>query len=151
MLLGHYVAKLDDKGRVSVPARFREELKNDLVVSRWFEKCLILISKKLWNSMVSRISGGDLATLSARDVDRFLFAGSFEIVLDSQGRFVIPVTLREYAKIKEDVVCAGLGDKIEIWSKSLWDKKERAIILEAGDKVEALYRERKSGERHVEK
>ncbi|MBI3289914.1 division/cell wall cluster transcriptional repressor MraZ [Candidatus Microgenomates bacterium] len=143
MLLGYYVAGLDEKWRLAVPARIRHELGRELVVSRWYEGCLLLISRSIWGEMVARLTGGELATLSSRDTDRFLLAGSFEIELDKQGRFVVPQGLRAYAHLEDAVIFAGLGDRIEIWDKKSWDERESTLIKEAGEKVEKLYRERR--------
>lgn len=143
MLLGNVTTKLDEKGRLAIPKRFRDELTAELVISRWYENCLLITPKKQWRAMVSRLTGGELATLGARDTDRFLLAGSFEIRLDKQGRFVIPPEAREYAKIVEDVVCAGLGDKLEVWDKGVWQGREKMIIEQAAEQVEKLYKERR--------
>lgn len=145
MLLGYYTTKIDEKGRLAVPKRFRDELGVELVVARWYEGCLLVINKELWSDYLSRLTGGELATIAARDTDRFLLAGSFEVGLDKQGRFLIPQALREYARISGESVVAGLGDKLEVWDKKAWEEKEKAVIKEAGEKVEKLYRERGGG------
>lgn len=144
MLLGYYSAKLDEKGRLAIPKHFRVDLDSELVVARWYEKCLLLIKKSLWEEYVGRLTGGELASLGVRDTDRFLLAGSFEVNPDSQGRFVIPQVLREYAGILGEVVVAGLGDKLEIWDKRAWNEREKLVMGEAGEKIERLYRERTS-------
>lgn len=143
MLIGYHIARLDEKWRLAVPARIRHELGRELVVSRWYEGCLLLISRDAWQQMVSRLTGGELATLSARDTDRFLLAGSFEAELDKQGRFVVPQGLRIYAHLKDDVIVAGLGGRVEIWNKKNWEERESTLIKEAGEKLEKLYQERK--------
>ena len=146
MLLGYYSIKIDEKGRLAVPKHCRGEIGENLVIARWYEGCLLLINRKLWGGYLVRLTGGELATLAARDTDRFLLAGSFEVGLDKQGRFVVPPTLREYAKINDDVIIAGLGDKLEIWDKKSWEEREEMIIGQAGEKVERLYRERQGGQ-----
>ena len=147
MLLGYYTANIDDKWRLAVPSRIRRELGQELVVARWYEGCLLLIGKLSWQEMVSRLTGGIMATLSARDTDRFLLAGSFETELDKQGRFVVPVELRDYAHLKNEVIFAALGDKIEIWNKKNWEEREKLVINQASEKVEELYRQNKKGEK----
>ena len=143
MLLGYYTANIDEKWRLAVPYRIRREFGKELVVARWYEGCLLLVARDYWQEMVSRLTGNQLATLSARDTDRFLLAGSFEIQLDKQGRFVVPQGLRIYAHLDNEVIFAGLGDKAEIWSKKNWEERENTLIKEAGEKVEKLYRERR--------
>lgn len=143
MLLGYYSAVIDQKWRLAIPFRIRRELGKELVVARWYEGCLLLISRNSWQEMVGKLTGGELATLSARDTDRFLLAGSFEAILDKQGRFIVPTGLRDYAQLKDEVIFAGLGNRIEIWSKKNWEERESTLIKEAGEKVEELYRERR--------
>lgn len=144
MLLGYYSAIIDEKWRLAVPSRFRRELGRELIIARWYEGCLLLISRDAWQEMVSRLTGDVLATLSARDTDRFLLAGSFEAELDKQGRFVVPPGLRVYSQLENDVIFAGLGDRVEIWNKNNWEERESTLIKEAGEKVEQLYKERKA-------
>ena len=146
MFLGYYSANIDEKWRLAVPAKVRRELGKELVVARWYEGCLLLVSRSIWGEMVNGLTGGFLATLSARDTDRFLFAGSFEIELDKQGRFVVPAGLRNYARLKDEVIFAGLGDKVEIWNREMWDERESTLIKEAAQKVEQLYKERTGSE-----
>ncbi len=147
VLIGYYLTKLDEKGRLAVPKRFRGELGEKLVAARWYEGCILLVDRKVWQSLVARLTGGELATLSARDTDRFLLAGSFEIDLDKQGRFVVPESLRGYAQLAQEVVCAALGDRVELWSKSAWEEREKVLLKESGEKIEKLYRERKGNAR----
>ncbi|MBI4058722.1 division/cell wall cluster transcriptional repressor MraZ [Candidatus Microgenomates bacterium] len=143
MLLGAYFAKLDEKSRLAVPKKVRSELGNNLVASRWYEGCILLVDKNSWSQLVSRLTGGELATLSARDTDRFLLAGSFELELDKQSRFIVPLSLRNYAKIKREVIFAGLGNRVEIWDKNAWEEHEKEIMDQAGAQIEKLYRERR--------
>ena len=147
MLLGYYTANIDDKWRLAVPSRIRREFGKELVVARWYEGCLLLIARSAWQEMVNRLTGGIMATLSSRDTDRFLLAGSFETELDKQGRFVVPTGLRDYAHLTQEVVFAALGDKIEIWNKQNWEEREKLVISQASEKVEELYRENKKGEK----
>lgn len=142
MLLGSYFTKLDEKARLAVPKNFREELGKSLVVARWYEGCLVLVNTRLWQDMVARLTGGELAILSARDTDRFLLAGSFEVELDSQGRFVVPFALRYYAKITGEVVFAGLGNRVEIWSKRDWEEKELELVERAGSLAQKLFEQK---------
>ena len=143
MLLGYYFVKPDQKGRIALPYKFRAELGPSLVVARWFEKCLVVINRESWGVMVHNLTGGELATLSARDTDRFLLGGSFEVELDKQGRFVVPTALRSFAGIKGEVVIVGLGQRVEIWGKERWEDREKKLQNEAGEKVEKLYRDKR--------
>lgn len=143
MFLGSYAVSLDQKGRIAVPKRFRTELGAKLVVARWYEECLVLVSDSTWQKIVSGITSGIVATLSGRDTDRFLLGGSFEVELDHQGRFIIPQNLRYYAHINKEVICAGLDNRLEIWDKVTWEQREQTIIKEAGNLAEKLFEQQK--------
>lgn len=146
MLLGSYEVRIDEKNRIAVPKRFREMLGTKLIIARWYEKCLVVIDTTGWNKIVGKITGGEVGTLFARDTDRFLLAGSFEVELDHQGRFVVQQVLKIYAKINVDVICVGLGNRIEIWDKNIWIEREKAILLEAGALAENLFEQQRKGE-----
>jgi MraZ protein len=105
MLIGQYKSKLTDKDRVSVPKKIRKELGEKLIISRWYENCLVLVSKEGWEILIKRLTGKKgLITSPVRDIDRFILASGFEIELDGQGRFVMPPTLKEHASLVEEIV-----------------------------------------------
>lgn len=125
MLLGQYCVVLTQKDRLSVPSRFRHELGGKVVVTKWVEGCLMMLSSKKLTELVEKVLGsGELSLLAVRETERFLLGSAFEVELDSQGRFVLPKMLKEYAKITGEVFFIGLGDRVEIWDKVSWQKKE---------------------------
>lgn len=141
MLIGQYKSKLTDKDRVSVPAKFRSELGAELMIARWYERCLVLVSKKSWTQLVERLTGKQIFVTSAvRDVDRFIFGSAFEIKLDSQGRFVLPEILKQFAQIVSETVFVGLEDRVEIWSLERWESLESKVEDKASLAIEKIAR-----------
>lgn len=141
MLIGQYISKLTDKDRVSVPKRIREELGEELVVARWYENCLVLVSKDTWQRLLKRVTGGSNLVISpVRDVDRFILGLAFEVRLDKQGRFILPKALLEYADMKNEVVFIGLGDRVEVWAKNKWEELEKEAEEKASKAIERISR-----------
>jgi MraZ protein len=135
MLIGHYVGRINEKGRVALPAKFRQFLGERVVVARWYENCLAVVAEKDWERLVTGLGEQRLVS-AARDTDRFLLSGAFEIDLDGQGRFVVPSVLREYANLAGEVVFAGVGDRVEIWEKGKFDSYQTALVGRAAEVVE---------------
>jgi MraZ protein len=139
MIIGQFTSKLTDKERLSVPKKFRNELGDNLVIARWYENCLVLVSKSGWEALLTRLGGTkDKVILPVRDLDRFVLGLAFELELDKQGRFIIPEILKSYAQIKDDVVFVGLLDRVEIWSNDNWNKYEDSIRERAEIAIEKL-------------
>ena len=144
MLIGQYTSKLTDKDRLSIPKKFREELGDELIVAKWYEDGLVLVSKDAWGELRSRLTGKPgLIVSPVREIDRFILGSAFEIKLDVQGRFVLPESLMNFAGIKEEVVFVGLGDRVEIWEKQRWDAMEDKAQEKAHKAIEKLARKEK--------
>jgi len=120
MFLGEYSHALDVKGRLTIPARFRAELKSGLVVTRGYEPCLVVYATKEWAALANRAAGMPQASRAARSYSRLVFGGASEAQLDKMGRILIPAFLREYAAIQEEVVIVGVNLFIEIWNPDRW-------------------------------
>ena len=135
MLVGQYHTKLTSKGRVAVPAKFRQQLGQQIIVCRWYEKSLSVFSPESWRKIVDLAVGESLLTAPTRETERFLLGGAYELELDSQGRFVIPKPLRDYAQIDNDLVFVGLRDRVEMWDLSMWKKKEEEIVNKAEELI----------------
>ena len=118
--MGTYTPKLDEKGRLILPAKFRERLAEGLVVTVGQEKCLDVFPVDVFMEEANRARGKGMTSRSGRDQIRTLFAGAEETQLDKQGRVAIPVTLRAYAALTRDVVVIGAMDRVEIWEPSRW-------------------------------
>lgn len=123
MLIGNFLAKLDTKkGRTALPVNFRRILGKTIIITAGYEHSLMIISKNSWEKVVGNIINKSFLSATARDTDRFLLGSAFELTLDDQGRFILPLTLRTHAGLGEDIVFIGVGNRIEIWSKEQWQK-----------------------------
>lgn len=138
MFLGEFEHTIDDKGRVAVPARFREALNEGLVLTRGFEHCLQAFPRPVWQALAQRISALSLGNEEARNVRRLLFSGAAEVELDRQGRILIPHNLREYAGLHDQVVIAGLNTHFEIWAHEGWHRVLDTLDTSAGAIAEHL-------------
>lgn len=121
MFLGEYTHTIDEKGRVTIPARYRGELAAGLVVTRGFDQNLMIFPVSEWQELASRIMERLLSDESVRAFRRRVFAGAVDIEPDRQGRIVLPQYLREFAGIDGEVVIAGLFNYIELWSADAWE------------------------------
>lgn len=139
MIIGQYSSKLTEKERISVPKKFREELGEDLVIAKWYEKCLVLVSKEKWEELMGRVVGDPGLIISpVRDIDRFVLGSAYEVGLDSQGRFVLPEILKRYAEVEEEVTFVGLGDRVEIWNSKTWFELQRDAEEKAYKAIERI-------------
>ncbi|KAB8142057.1 division/cell wall cluster transcriptional repressor MraZ [Chloroflexia bacterium SDU3-3] len=134
MFLGEYAHTIDDKGRLAVPARFREQLGEGLVVTRGFEHCLMAFPIAYFERLAAQVSGLSLGSAEARDMRRLLFSGASDMPLDKQGRINIPANLREYAglKDKDTAVIAGMHTHFEIWSAERWQQVLDGLDVNGG-------------------
>lgn len=123
MLIGEYNSKVSEKKRISLPTKFREELGEEIILTRGYEDALIIVNKKLWKKIASEVINGSFIDKNIRDTNRFLVGGAKEIQLDSLGRFVIPQPLFEHANLDREVVFIGLVNWIELWDKSKWEER----------------------------
>ncbi len=139
MFLGEYTHIIDDKGRLTIPARFRNKLATGLVLTRGLDTCLQIYPDAGWQSLAERISGLPTSDKRVRAYRRRVFSGAVDLIPDRQGRILVPPYLRKFAQIESEVVVAGSFDYIEIWSVELW-QQERAVIEDAnnGDLWEGL-------------
>lgn len=122
MFLGTHNPKLDDKGRVILPAKFREELAQGVVVTRGQEHCLYVFSAREFEKIHEAIRQAPLTSKVARDFLRVFLSGASDEVPDKQGRVTIPASLRKYADLDRELTVIGAGNRAEIWSSSAWDK-----------------------------
>ncbi|MFN3301414.1 MAG: division/cell wall cluster transcriptional repressor MraZ [Patescibacteria group bacterium] len=138
MFIGEYHYKLDEKGRLAIPPKFRLDLKKGLVVTRGIDNCLFLYSKKEWDKLALKLSNLPISQSKTRAFARLMLAGAMDVVLDRQGRIILPDYLRAYAKIKKNVVIAGLYNRLEIWDEKEWEEYKRQSEKESKDIAETL-------------
>ena len=144
MLLGQYQTKLDEKGRCAIPARFRSQIGKNAVLAKWYEGCLVFVKDDGWIALLEKLTAkSEIFTSPVRDTDRFIMGSAFEIELDSQGRFVVPKLLRDYANLSSDITFLGLGERVEIWNSKSWEEKERQVSENAVKLIEKLARDTK--------
>ena len=120
MLLGQYDGKIDIKGRTAFPKKFREVLGEKLIVTLGYENSLIVVSEENWKALLEGTEGKPFIQSETRQTQRFLLGGASSVELDDKGRFVLPAYLREFAKVKDNVVFIGLSRYVEIWDKDRW-------------------------------
>jgi MraZ protein len=118
--MGTYTPKLDDKGRLILPAKFRERLSEGLVVTAGQENCLDVFPSDAWEDEAERARSQGMTSRTGREQIRILFASAVDAQLDKQGRVAIPTHLRDYAGITRDVVVTGAMDRVEIWEPKRW-------------------------------
>ncbi len=121
MFLGQYQHSLDAKGRIIVPARFREELAEGGFVTRGFDRCLMVMTLDYFELVYQRINAMNLADPATRELRRLFFANAYSITPDKIGRINLAPNLREFAKIESDTIVAGQGEYFEIWLPTLWE------------------------------
>lgn len=139
MFLGTYLVSVTSGKRLSIPSVFRESLGTELVLARWYEESLVLVSKSSLNNLLSRVIGErGLIIEPIRKTEHFIYASSFEVVPDEQGRIVMPDRLLNYARITDAVYFLGVGDRIEIWNKEDWEVREASVAKEAAGLIEEL-------------
>lgn len=131
MFFGTYTPKLDDKGRLFLPAKFRDELAEGLVVTRGQERCLYVWSMAEFDKLTERMREVPVTNKAGRDYVRMFFAGASDETPDKQGRVTIPPMLREYASLSKDCIVIGAMNRIEIWDAVSWqsysDQQEQAF------------------------
>lgn len=120
MFMGEFNHSIDAKGRIIVPAKFREELGEEFVVTLGLDGCLFLYPNEEWEKFIAQLKGLP-GSREARQLQRYFLAGAVNCEVDKQGRILIPAKLREHAMISKDVVFVGVLGKIEIWSKERWE------------------------------
>lgn len=120
MFMGEYSHSIDTKGRLIIPAKFRELLGEEFVLTKGLDGCLSIYPMEEWKAFEEKLKALPLTNKNARTFSRFFVAGATTCELDKQGRILVPVTLREFAGLEKDVVLTGNITRIEIWSKQKW-------------------------------
>lgn len=121
MFMGEFQHGIDGKGRLIVPAKFRDGLGEKFVVTKGLDNCLFVYPMDEWHILEQKLKSLPFTKADARAFARFFFAGATECELDKQGRILLPQNLRDYAELQKDVVIIGVSSRVEIWSKDRWD------------------------------
>lgn len=120
MFIGEYHHSIDEKGRMIIPAKFREELGEEFIVTRGLENCLFVYPMTEWNLIVNKLNNLPFTKKDARNFMRFFLSGATQTEFDKQGRINIASPLIEYADLKKECVIVGVNDRLEIWSLDSW-------------------------------
>ncbi len=123
MFFGEHNCTMDEKSRLSIPARFREELGDEFIITRWLDSCIIVLPLDGFAKIEAVLA--DKGMVKARDVRRFLYAGLAQVKPDKLGRVLVPAALRAHAGIEKDAIVIGVGSYAEIWSPEGWQRKQR--------------------------
>lgn len=121
MFIGEHQHSLDEKGRLIIPSKFREDLGAEFVMTKGLDSCLFVYPKNEWILIEEKLKALPLTNKDARAFVRFFFSGASECALDKQGRVLIPPNLREHSNLEKDAVVIGVSTRIEIWSKEEWN------------------------------
>lgn len=120
MFLGTHTPRLDDKGRLFLPAKFRDDLQGGLVITKGQDRCLFVWSRGDFEALTERVRQAPFTNKASRDFLRVLFSGASDEIPDKQGRITIPPVLRQYARLRRDCVVIGAMDRVEIWDSEAW-------------------------------
>lgn len=138
MFLGEYVHAIDDKSRLAVPARFRQELADGLYLTKGVDRCLYILTPDGWNRLADRIAALPSMQTGVRQLQRHFFAGAVPLTPDKLGRIVVPQMLRQYAQLDGEVVVAGVHSRIEIWSRAAWEAERERVDEQTATLAEAM-------------
>jgi MraZ protein len=143
MLLGTHTPKLDEKGRIVLPAKFRDELADGLVVTRGQERCIYVFSAKQFQTVHEKIAQAPVTSEEARRYLRVFLSGASDESVDKQGRVLLPQLLRDYAGLSKELVIIGVGSRAEIWDAQSWNeylaKNEESFANQAQEVIPGLF------------
>lgn len=138
MFMGEYLHTIDNKGRLIVPAKFRESLGDKFIATKGLDNCLFVFPLKEWKIFEDKLKQLPISRPNARSFVRFFFSGATECELDKQGRILLPANLREYASLDKDVILAGVMNRIEIWDNCRWKEYSSSAEENYEDAAESL-------------
>jgi MraZ protein len=138
MLIGEYTHSIDEKNRVSLPAKFRSEMGKKLVVTPGLDNCLFVFTLKEWAAIETKLNTSSLLQSDNRSFNRFMFGGAVEAEVDSIGRILIPDFLRDRASLKNKVVIIGVSNRVEIWNEKAWGEYKKVVEKQADTLAEKL-------------
>ena len=141
MFFGEFEYKIDEKGRVPIPPKFRRELQEGIVLIPGVEKCVIAYPLSKWEKLAAKLTHTSVVPSKLRRLNRAIFATAFSLNIDGQGRIALPVPLRSYAGIENEVIVAGVNDCLELWDKREWEAEKTVSQEQAWQIIESLERQ----------
>ncbi|MCX6703590.1 MAG: division/cell wall cluster transcriptional repressor MraZ [Candidatus Zambryskibacteria bacterium] len=138
MLIGEYTHSIDEKNRVSLPAKFRSEMGKKLVLTPGLDNCLFIFTLKEWSTIEQKLNQSSLLQADNRSFNRFMFGGAVEAEVDSIGRILVPDFLRDRASLKSKVVLIGVSNRVEMWNEKAWGEYKKVVEKQADTLAEKL-------------
>jgi MraZ protein len=140
MLIGEFLHKLDEKGRLSIPAKFKSELKKGAVVTRGLDNCLSIYPLDEWKKLAEKLAALPISNKNSRAFTRFMLSGATDVKLDKSGRILVAEYLRNFAslKTKKQVIITGLQNRLEIWDETEWKKYRKNTDKDSSQIAEQL-------------
>ena len=138
VFLGTYEPKLDDKGRLILPAKYRDQLSNGVVITRGQDRCLYAFPTQEFQAMFNQLRQAPLSSKQARDYVRVMLSGACDEIPDKQGRITIPANLRKYASLERDLAVIGAGTRVEIWDATEWEnylQSQEEVFSQTADEI----------------
>lgn len=133
MFLGEFVHTIDEKGRLTIPAKFRAGLEDGLVITRGIDRCLVVYPMEEWERLAEKVSALPMTDRSARAFRRLVFASASDAIPDKNGRVLIPPSLREYAALDGEVIVTGLNTYVEVWGPAAWGEEREHVEGDSGN------------------
>ena len=138
MFFGEFEYKIDEKGRVPIPPKFRGELKDGVVLTPGIENCISAYTLPEWKKLAATLTTGSVTPNKLRRLNRAIFATAFSLNIDGQGRIALPAPLRQHAGIEDEVVIAGANTYFELWNKEQWESEKAVSQEQAWQIIESL-------------
>jgi MraZ protein len=140
MFFGEFEYKIDDKGRVPIPPKFRRKLREGVILAQGVEKCITLYPLAEWKKLADSLTGSSVTQSKLRRLNRAIFATAFSLSMDGQGRIALPTSLRQHAEIADEVIIAGANNYLELWNKEHWEEEKAISREQAWQIIESLER-----------
>jgi mraZ protein len=138
MFFGEYPYKVDEKGRVPLPPRFRRQMKDGVILARGAEKCITVYTPNEWKRLSDSLAAKAVTPANLRKLNRSIFGHAFSASFDGQGRIVLPFPLRNYAEIGDAVTVVGVNNCVELWNEELWNVEKAADEEQASQIIESF-------------
>lgn len=138
MFIGEYKYNLDDKNRLAIPSKFRKFFTDGAVITKGLDNCLFIYTTKEWQKLVDKLANLPISQAKSRAFSRMMLAGAMDVILDKQGRIILPDYLKQFAELNKQVVLAGLYNRLEVWDEKSWGKYQRVSEKESNQISEGL-------------
>ncbi len=138
MLIGEFIHTIDEKNRISLPAKFRKEMGRDLVITPGLDNCLFVFTKKEWQKISEKLSNFSMLSSDNRSFNRFMFGGATEVSVDAIGRMLLPDFLKERVGLKGKAALVGVQNRLEIWNDKAWSEYKKVVEKKADELAEKL-------------